>query len=250
MDEGVSVMIMLALLELRYIPPPLGSWIKVEDLMEDLNISKDLLLPMRRYLEILAEDGYFQQSLEDTYQFQLVQKFPPKNQLIYAQQKTYDELVQKKSTDIHFYSYMKKLSLYLSGKQSILSHLFPEDENSGESISANKMYSETQICNRNIKVLHRILPYILSKRGLGGVIRILEVGAGTGSATTRSLQALTEAGVKYSYTFTDISNAFFYKARETFATYSNNMQYKVLNIEEDPKAQGFAPNQFDIVVSI
>jgi SAM-dependent methyltransferase len=89
-----------------------------------------------------------------------------------------------------------------------------------------------------------------SADGKSGMLRILEIGAGTGSASKVALPILTEMEVKYSYTYTDISNVFFNKAKETFEPYLNNIQFKVLNIEEDPKSQGFSPDQFDLVVRI
>jgi predicted O-methyltransferase YrrM len=97
-------------------------------------------------------------------------------------------------------------------------------------------------------LIRQCLENTRSPDGKVGVLRILEIGAGTGSATKMMLKVLSEMNGKYSYTFTDISNAFFVKARETFKPYLNNMKFNVLNVEDDPKAQGLAPNQFDLVV--
>ncbi|KAK7962110.1 Type I Iterative PKS [Apiospora aurea] len=81
-------------------------------------------------------------------------------------------------------------------------------------------------------------------------MRILEVGAGTGSATRVAMRALTGAnGIKcYSnYTFTDSSAGFLTSAQEDMSEY-RDMTYAVLDIEQDPLANGFEP-VYDVVVA-
>ena len=84
-------------------------------------------------------------------------------------------------------------------------------------------------------------------------IRILEIGAGTGSATAFALKALGgEKGGHFrcsSYHFTDISAGFFEKARRNFSAWESFLQYKTLNIEDDPQAQGFESEGFDLIVA-
>ncbi|KAK2753624.1 Type I Iterative PKS [Arachnomyces sp. PD_36] len=78
-------------------------------------------------------------------------------------------------------------------------------------------------------------------------MKILEIGAGTGSAT---LEVLKNIGHSYhSYTFTDISAGFFEEAQATFADHSDRFIYQVLNIDEDPTTQGFEEHQYDIIVA-
>lgn len=85
-------------------------------------------------------------------------------------------------------------------------------------------------------------------------LRVLEIGAGTGSATTWILKALGGYDNRYpqfsSYVFTDISTGFFEKAQNKFKAWGSLISYKSLNIEEDLKAQGFDDNQgYDIVIA-
>ncbi|KAI1452633.1 hypothetical protein F4805DRAFT_472261 [Annulohypoxylon moriforme] len=87
-------------------------------------------------------------------------------------------------------------------------------------------------------------------------IRIIEVGAGTGSTTTFVLDALSQQG-RYTgssprfsqYDFTDISPSFFAKAQERYARHSNCMRFKTLNLERDPLEQGFEANSYDVVIA-
>ncbi|KAI0896065.1 hypothetical protein F4806DRAFT_502417 [Annulohypoxylon nitens] len=82
-------------------------------------------------------------------------------------------------------------------------------------------------------------------------LRILEVGAGTGSATSRILSSLGPnfAGRLQKYTYTDISGVFFEAASEEFKDYSAMMEFKVLDIEKDPSQQGLEEGSYDLVIA-
>jgi SAM-dependent methyltransferase/aryl carrier-like protein len=81
---------------------------------------------------------------------------------------------------------------------------------------------------------------------LGKKIRLLEVGAGFGTTTAYILPILQAGQTEYVYT--DISAYFLQEAREKFAAYPN-ISYGLLNIEKDPRAQGYAWHDFDIVIA-
>ncbi|KAJ9316634.1 hypothetical protein DTO271D3_3141 [Paecilomyces variotii] len=86
---------------------------------------------------------------------------------------------------------------------------------------------------------------------------ILEIGAGTGAATKMVLEAFDSRGIKEGfggsllghYTFTDISQGFFQAARETFAAWQGMMDFKQLNIEDDPVEQGFKAGHYDLIAA-
>ncbi|KAK8119397.1 polyketide synthase [Apiospora kogelbergensis] len=85
-------------------------------------------------------------------------------------------------------------------------------------------------------------------------VRILEVGAGTGGTTLPVLEALTrnrkEGGAVYvNYTFTDISPGFFENAREKLSRWSGHITFRKLDITLDPAEQGFALEDFDVVIA-
>ncbi|KAL6808135.1 hypothetical protein V8C40DRAFT_278958 [Trichoderma camerunense] len=82
-------------------------------------------------------------------------------------------------------------------------------------------------------------------------LRILEIGAGTGSLTSTILRHLkTPFGEKMfsKYMYTDISAGFFIQAKERFQDYAG-IEYKTLDITQDPAAQGFEEGSFDLVVA-
>jgi SAM-dependent methyltransferase len=84
-------------------------------------------------------------------------------------------------------------------------------------------------------------------------LSILEIGAGTGGTTHDVVSALVgRDGIPHSfshYTFTDIGSTFCGKAEEEFAQYKSCMSFKILDIEQDPRNQGFEEGKYDVVIA-
>ena len=80
----------------------------------------------------------------------------------------------------------------------------------------------------------------------GSPLRILEIGAGTGSTTRSILAALPQDRVEY--VFTDISRLFVNRAAAQFED-DPRLEYRTLDIEHDPERQGFEAHSFDAVVA-
>ncbi|KAH8690939.1 kinase subdomain-containing protein [Talaromyces proteolyticus] len=82
-------------------------------------------------------------------------------------------------------------------------------------------------------------------------IRVLEIGAGTGSATKAALEHLkSPEGVRLfsTYIFSDISKAILELAQQKFGT-TENIGFKSLDIAQDPQDQGFEPHSFDLIIA-
>lgn len=85
-------------------------------------------------------------------------------------------------------------------------------------------------------------------------LRVLEIGAGTGSVTATALRGLTtssgpECDRLYSlYTFTDISAGFFPAAQRRFKEYQG-LEFKTLDITKDPIEQGFEAKSYDLIIA-
>lgn len=95
-------------------------------------------------------------------------------------------------------------------------------------------------------VLSEILEKILKNRKHHKKIRILELGAGTGSITSYILPKLV--GYNVEYCFSDVSQAFLNDAKQRFKEYSF-VDYKLINIEEDLKSQGIEYQHYDFVLA-
>lgn len=82
-------------------------------------------------------------------------------------------------------------------------------------------------------------------------LKILEVGAGTGGTTETILRSMVANQLlpSYSvYTFTDISAGFFPAAKERFS-YAPNIEFKVLDISQNPLDQGFEEDTYDLIIA-
>lgn len=80
----------------------------------------------------------------------------------------------------------------------------------------------------------------------GRVLRILEVGGGTGGLTAELLPTLHPERV--SYLFTDVSPAFVAKAEQRFSGHPF-ARFQTLDIEKGAAEQGLAPHAFDLIVA-
>ncbi|KAF5689873.1 polyketide synthase [Fusarium denticulatum] len=82
-------------------------------------------------------------------------------------------------------------------------------------------------------------------------LKILEVGAGTGGTTETVLRGLSQIRhlPAYSvYTYTDVSAGFFPAAKDRFSNVPN-MEFKVLDVSQNPLEQGFQSGTYDLIVS-
>ena len=94
--------------------------------------------------------------------------------------------------------------------------------------------------------LKEVIKRIVSELPSDRKIRILELGAGTGSTSSFLFDILSKNRTHYS--FTDISPSFFIKAKDEFRDY-DFIEYKILDIEREIVSQGFTENGFDIVIA-
>ena len=74
----------------------------------------------------------------------------------------------------------------------------------------------------------------------------LEVGAGTGGTASSVLPVIEKSCS--AYLFTDVSEVFLRTARSRFAVY-DFVEYMLLNIDADPRRQGFASQSCDFIIA-
>jgi len=130
------------------------------------------------------------------------------------------------------------LTSVLTGAESAIGTLFPD----GGYETVDFLY-HTWAVPRYYNGIVRAL--VESAANQGKKLRILEVGAGTGGTTGAVLPALPAERTVYH--FTDVSDFFLGKAEERFAAYPF-VRYGILNIENDPQAQGYAAGSFDLII--
>lgn len=131
------------------------------------------------------------------------------------------------------------LSAILEGQTCPLSVMFPQ----GSFSLVEPVYRNNPVADYyNESVASAVKRYVNQASQRGKTVRILEIGAGTGSTSEKVLPKLKGKAVHYVYS--DLSHAFLNKARKEFLNY-DFIEYKILNIELPP--QNLAP--FDIIIA-
>ncbi|MDE0290242.1 MAG: methyltransferase, partial [bacterium] len=130
----------------------------------------------------------------------------------------------------------------LRGQADPLTLLF----SSGEPTAAD-LYLKAPVARAANALLRDAVRTLLARLPEGRRLRVIEVEAGTGSATASVLPELP-AG-RFDYAYTDISAGFFAEAEERFGDGDGCIEYRPLDIEKDPVAQGFASHGYDLIIA-
>lgn len=136
-----------------------------------------------------------------------------------------------------------KLASVLQGTLDPLQLLFP----SGDTTTLARLYQHSPMLRTMNVLVQKAVISALERLPTGRGCRILEIGAGTGSTTNYILPHLPVERTEY--VFTDIGALFVAQAQERFKAYSF-VRYEVLDIEKDPKSQGFELHQYDLIVAV
>ena len=135
-----------------------------------------------------------------------------------------------------------KLSGVLNGQVDPLQLLFPD----GSSELVERLYQDSPFARTLNGLVEEAVVAALARCKKGRAIKILEIGAGTGGTSSQIIPRLPSEYTEY--VFTDVSELFTRKAQEKFKDYPF-VRYGALDIEQDPVSQGFAEEQFDLILA-
>ena len=130
----------------------------------------------------------------------------------------------------------------LTGDTDPLTLLF----SSGEPTAAD-LYLKAPVARAANQMLADAVAALLEHLPEDRRLRVIEVGAGTGSATAAVLPELPEG--RFDYIYTDISAGFFAEAEGRFGGREACIEYRVLDVEKDPAAQGFDFHSYDLLIA-
>lgn len=130
----------------------------------------------------------------------------------------------------------------LDGSTDPLELLFPN----GTSVDAERMYRDSPLASFYNSIAADVVMRAVEQRRGHRPPRVIEVGAGTGGTTAHVLRRALDGD--FEYTFTDVSPLFVERARESLSGYPA-MEFRTLDIEQDPTAQGFASHDYDVVIA-
>jgi malonyl CoA-acyl carrier protein transacylase/SAM-dependent methyltransferase/acyl carrier protein len=136
-----------------------------------------------------------------------------------------------------------QLAECLSGDSNPLALLFQDAE---ARRLMGDVYTNAPMFKSATMHLAAYLEGVIERVGSGRVVKILEIGAGTGGTTRYLVSQLAARRLQFEYTFTDISSSLVTLAKKGFRQY-DFMRYMTLNIENDPPQDLLA--QYDIIIS-
>lgn len=128
----------------------------------------------------------------------------------------------------------------LTGREQPLSILFPD----GTFDFAESLYEKSPSARYINMIVTSALQAVISAAG-ERVIRILEIGAGTGAATSAILPMIPENG---EYWFTDLSAQFLNRAKSKFAMFGC-MRFAQFDLNRSLAEQELPSGKFDVVIA-
>lgn len=136
----------------------------------------------------------------------------------------------------------EQLARVLRDEVDPLSLMFPQ----GDLSVAEHMYQGSPTLRIYNTLVQQAVVRLLEHLPRSERIRILELGAGTGGVTSHVLPVLPAQRAEY--LVTDVSNQFTSYAKERFSQYPF-AEYALLDIEQEPSAQGFQPHSFHLILA-
>lgn len=152
---------------------------------------------------------------------------------------------QHRSEHLLLHTTGSRLADCLAGRENPLSLLF-RDATARQLME--DVYTNAPIFKAPTTHLTNYLTSLLAQVGTRRNIQILEIGAGTGGTTQHLMPQLAAiSGVRFKYTFTDISPSLVALAKKKFTQYHNCMEFVTVDLEKEPPASMHA--RYDIIIS-
>lgn len=135
----------------------------------------------------------------------------------------------------------------LTGRRNHMEVLFPR----GDLSLVQRIYAGNEITDAyNIHMAELVGCYLRERlaRDPSATVNILEVGAGTGGTSAHVLKAIAAHPDRVRYVYTDVSVRFLQEGQDRFAALYPFAEFRLLDFEKDPAAQGLPPGAFDMVL--
>ena len=222
-----------------------GETVEPESLRERLSVLPEHGRLFRRMLEMLARAGVMNETDEG-----FVVVVGPDDPLPEEMPADLDEFADRMTglyshglTEVGLFRRSgMALADVLRGREDPLTLLF----SSGEPTAAD-LYLKAPVARAANRMLADAVRSLVAGLPDGRRLRVIEVGAGTGSATASVLPELPDG--RFDYVYTDISAGFFAEAEARFGDGGGSIEYRPLDIERDPVAQGFDAHGYDLIIA-
>ena len=223
-----------------------GELVDSEVLRERLNVLDEHRSLFRQLFRLLARAGVIQETDAGLFLVQVGQHDPLPANIPADADEFADRMTREYPHGVNEIGVFRRsagaLAEALLGRADPLTLLF----SSGDPTAAD-LYLKAPAARAGNRLIGDTVAMLLNDLPEGRRVRVLEVGAGTGSATASVLPELP-AG-RFEYTYTDISAGFFSEAEARFGHGDGAIHYRALDIEQDPAAQRFDPHGYDLVIA-
>ena len=222
-----------------------GETVDPEALQSQLNVLPEHKRLFRRLFEMLAKSGVVEEA-DDGF----VVVVGPEDSLPEEMPGDLEEFASQMA-DLHpdglteiglFRRSGRALAEVLRGHEDPLTLLF----SNGEPTAAD-LYLKAPVARAANRMLAEAVRALVAALPEGRRLRVIEVGAGTGSATASVLPELPDG--RFDYVYTDISAGFFAEAEARFGDGGGCIEYRPLDIEKDPIDQGFDSHGYDLLIA-
>ena len=222
-----------------------GAAVDPEELRERLEVAPEHGNLLRRMLEILARSGVLR-AKDDGFVVTVGAEDPLPDRMPGDSGAFLTEVTERFPHAANEIGLFRRcagaLPEVLRGNEDPLSLLFGD-----AAPTAGDLYRLAPVWRAANRMIGEVVRTLVDELPDGRRLRVLEVGAGIGSATEYVLPELP-AG-RFDYMYTDISAGFFAEAETRFSTGDTSIDYRVLDIEKDPLDQDFDPHGYDLVIA-
>ncbi len=222
-----------------------GDTVDPEDLRERLGVQPEHNRLFRRLLEMLARSGVLEEA-GDGFTVVVGPEEPLPEEMPRDLERFADGMTEQYPQGLIEIGLFRRSGLALAdalrGQQDPLTLLF----SSGEPTAAD-LYLKAPVARAANRMLADAVQALVAALPEGRRLRVIEVGAGTGSATASVLPELPDG--RFDYVYTDISAGFFAEAEARFGDGGGSIEYRPLDIEKDPVAQGFDAHGYDLIIA-
>ena len=222
-----------------------GAAVEPEELRERLDVLPEHANLLRRMLEILARSGVLEAN-DEGFVVTVGEEEPLPDRMPGDSEAFLSEVTERFPHAANEIGLFRRcagaLPDVLRGNEDPLSLLFGEVEP-----TAGDLYRLAPVWRAANRMIGEVVRTLVDELPDDRRLRVLEVGAGIGSATEYVLPELPAA--RFDYMYTDISAGFFAEAETRFSADDTSIDYRVLDIEKDPMDQGFDPHRYDLVIA-
>ena len=225
--------------------PAPGDFVTADTLAAELGVAPNRGRLLARALEMLAEEGLLQPTLDGWVVGAGVGAGAEEEDRV--EDRAEDRAAREGSPELVLLERCgPHLADNLRGVGDPLELLFP----GGDTSDAERLYHDSSTARMFNRAVASAVRNALEAGPSDRPLRILEVGGGTGGTTIHVVDQLATTGLRrpFTYTFTDISPLFVERARRRFDG-TPGFEYRLFDLDQPAAAQGFEPGTYDVVIA-